>query len=51
MPADHPLLARVLADPLGQAWAILAREGQECAEVLVGNVIGVDLLGQIPSYS
>ncbi|MBA2695272.1 MAG: chorismate-binding protein [Actinobacteria bacterium] len=39
---------RVLTDPLGQAWAILVREGQAAAEVLVGEIVDVDLLAQIP---
>lgn len=49
MPADLSLLDRVLTDPVGQAWAILVREGQEAAEIIVGEVEDVDLLAQIPA--
>ncbi len=49
MPPTYPLLDAVLAEPPGQAWAVLVREGQDCAEVLVGEVDDVDLLAQIPA--
>jgi len=49
VPPTYPLLDAVLADPSGQAWAVLVREGQDCAEVLVGEVDDVDLLAQIPT--
>jgi 2-amino-4-deoxychorismate synthase len=49
MPEAYPVLDRVLADPGGQAWAVLVREGQDAAEVIVGEVRDLDLLAQIPS--
>lgn len=49
MPETYPLLDRVLADPSGTAWAVLVREGQDGAEVIVGEVHDIDLLAQIPS--
>ncbi|KUG58364.1 anthranilate synthase [Serinicoccus chungangensis] len=42
------LLDEILADPSGQAWAILWREGQDEAEILVGEVTDLELLAQIP---
>ncbi len=48
MPANYPLLDAVLDDPAGQAWAILVREGQDAAEVLVGDIEDIDLLAHIP---
>ncbi len=48
MPSIYPLLDTVLADPAGLAWAILVREGQDAAEVLVGDITDIDELAQIP---
>ena len=48
MPSIYPLLDAVLADPAGQAWAILVREGQDAAEVVVGDITDIDTLAQIP---
>ncbi|WP_299520104.1 chorismate-binding protein [uncultured Serinicoccus sp.] len=42
------LLDEILADPSGQAWAILWREGQDEVDVLVGEVADLELLSQIP---
>ncbi|CAN5401525.1 phenazine biosynthesis protein PhzE [soil metagenome] len=42
------LLDAVLVDPIGQSWAILVREGQDAAEILIGDVTDIDLLAQIP---
>lgn len=42
-------LADLLADPTGQAWAILWREGQDEAEVLRGEVLDIETLAQIPA--
>ncbi|PZU50394.1 MAG: phenazine-specific anthranilate synthase component I [Arsenicicoccus sp.] len=42
------LLDEILADPSGQSWAILWREEQAEAEILVGEVADLDLLEQIP---
>ena len=47
-PPAYPLLDAVLADPAGQCWAIVVREGHEDADVLVGQVHDIDLLEQIP---
>ncbi|MGB3764699.1 MAG: chorismate-binding protein [Ornithinimicrobium sp.] len=49
MPSPYPLLDAVLADPAGLAWAILVREGQDSAEVLVGDIEDLDLLADIPA--
>ncbi|MGB3827629.1 MAG: anthranilate synthase family protein [Ornithinimicrobium sp.] len=49
MPTPYPLLDAILADPAALAWAILVREGQENAEVLVGDVTDLDRLADIPS--
>ncbi|WP_022922042.1 anthranilate synthase family protein [Ornithinimicrobium pekingense] len=46
MPAH--LLDRILADPDGLSWAVLWREGQELVEVLVGDVLDLDLLREVP---
>ncbi len=48
MPSIYPLLDAVLADPAGLAWAILVREGQDAAEVLVGDITDINELAQIP---
>ncbi len=48
MPSPYPLLDAVLADPAGQAWAILVREGQDSAEVLIGDIEDIDFLADIP---
>lgn len=45
----YPLLDRVLANPTGLAWAILVREGQYHAEVIVGEIRDIDLLANIPA--
>lgn len=42
------LLDEILADPAGQAWAVLWRDGQDEAEILLGDVVDLDLLSQIP---
>jgi 2-amino-4-deoxychorismate synthase len=49
-PADahHPLLDRVLASDGSLPFALLRREGGTDVEVLVGDVVDVDLLGDIP---
>lgn len=39
----------ILADPHGQAWAILWRDGQGEAEVLLGEVVDLAELAQIPA--
>ncbi|MDO5739957.1 MAG: chorismate-binding protein [Ornithinimicrobium sp.] len=41
-------LDQILADPAGQSWAILLREGQDRADVLVGEVEDVALLADLP---
>lgn len=41
-------LDQILADPSGQSWAILWREGQEQAEVILGEVTDVELLRDLP---
>ncbi len=48
MPSIYPLLDTVLTNPAGQAWAILLREGQDAAEVVVGDITDIDELAQIP---
>ncbi|MGB3186983.1 MAG: chorismate-binding protein [Ornithinimicrobium sp.] len=48
MPVTYPLLDAVLADPIGQSWAILIREGHDAAEVVVGEITDIDLLAHIP---
>ncbi|WP_151525545.1 anthranilate synthase family protein [Serinicoccus kebangsaanensis] len=42
------LLEQILADPSGQSWAILWREGRRDVEVLVGEVTDLERLAQIP---
>ena len=42
------LLDQILADPSGQSWAILLREGQPQAEVIVGEVVDLELLRDLP---
>ncbi|MGB5952370.1 MAG: anthranilate synthase family protein [Ornithinimicrobium sp.] len=49
MPVTYPLLDAVLADPSATSWAILVREGQDAAEVIVGEISDLDLLAHIPS--
>ncbi|GAA1166076.1 phenazine biosynthesis protein PhzE [Ornithinimicrobium humiphilum] len=46
MPAR--LLDQILADPSGLSWAVLWREGQQEAEVLVGEVSDLALLADVP---
>lgn len=46
MPAS--LLDQIVADPSGQSWAILWREDEERVEVLVGDVVDLDELAQLP---
>lgn len=46
MPAS--LLDQIVADPSGQSWAILWREDEELVEVLVGDVVDLDELAQLP---
>ena len=41
-------LDQILADPSGQSWAVLRREGQQEAEVLVGDVVDLDRLADLP---
>jgi phenazine biosynthesis protein phzE len=45
---NHPLLGRVLASDGTLPFALLRREGSLEVEVLVGDVVDVDLLGDIP---
>jgi phenazine biosynthesis protein phzE len=45
---NHPLLGRVLASDGTLPFALLRREGSLEVEVLVGEVVDVDLLGDIP---
>lgn len=45
---SHPLLDRVLASDGTLPFALLRREGSAVVEVLVGSVVDVDLLGDIP---
>jgi 2-amino-4-deoxychorismate synthase len=45
---NHPLLGRVLASDGTLPFALLRREGGTEVEVLVGDVVDVDLLGDIP---
>ena len=47
-PAAHPLLDRVLASDGSLPFALLRREGDTVVEVLVGDVVDVDLLADIP---
>ena len=42
------VLDRILAQPSGQSWAILWREDQDEVEVLVGDVVDLELLRDIP---
>lgn len=49
MSTGRTTLADLLADPAGQAWAVLWREGQDAAEILLGEVVDVDTLARIPS--
>ena len=42
------LLDQILADPAGLSWAVLWREGQDAAEVIVGEVQDVALLRDLP---
>lgn len=44
----HPLLDRVLASDGSLPFALLRREGGTAVEVLVGDVVDADLLGDIP---
>ncbi|MEU4386992.1 chorismate-binding protein [Promicromonospora sp. NPDC023805] len=46
--SNHPLLSRVLASDGTLPFALLRREGSLEVEVLVGDVVDVDLLGDIP---
>jgi phenazine biosynthesis protein phzE len=46
--AGHPLLDRVLASDGSLPFALLRREGSTEVEVLVGDVVDVDLLRNIP---
>lgn len=41
-------LEQILADPAGQSWAILWREEQDRAEILLGEVVDVARLDDIP---
>jgi phenazine biosynthesis protein phzE len=43
------LLDRVLADPSGQSWALLWREGRDHVEVLTGDVRDIGTLSEIPA--
>ncbi|WP_454854010.1 chorismate-binding protein [Promicromonospora soli] len=47
-PASHALLDRVLASDGSLPFALLRREGGTEVEVLVGDVVDADLLGDIP---
>ncbi|GAA5168404.1 anthranilate synthase family protein [Ornithinimicrobium tianjinense] len=42
------LLDQILADPSGQSWAVLLREGRAEAEVIVGEVVDLELLRDLP---
>ncbi|RIK13546.1 MAG: phenazine-specific anthranilate synthase component I, partial [Acidobacteria bacterium] len=42
------LLDQILADPSGQSWAILWREDEGEAELLLGEVVDLDLLRDLP---
>ena len=42
------LLDEILADPSGQSWAILWREGKDEVEVLAGEVTDLERLAEIP---
>ncbi|AXH96226.1 anthranilate synthase family protein [Ornithinimicrobium avium] len=42
------LLDQILADPSGQSWAILWREGEDRAELILGEVVDLDLLRDLP---
>ena len=42
------LLDQILADPSGQSWAILWREGQDQVEVILGEVHDLEALRELP---
>ncbi|SOC57210.1 chorismate-binding protein [Ornithinimicrobium cerasi] len=44
----HHLLDQILADPSGQSWAILWREGQDRVELVLGEVEDLDRLRDLP---
>jgi len=48
MHGPYPVLDALLADPGRGVWAVLLREGQGEAEVLVGDVHDIDILAEIP---